>query len=298
MRSGWWVWLVMALATLPCTALAAGGQGSKAAANDSSLMLNSTLSIDSANDQDAQISGELAISSTTAYNFLAESTSSPVGRLALNTHTYSFGVDQDFNSAKTAGFGLRYEWWGKTDTLDSNSFYGSLYYALPDWEATLLPGIRQIDLDTRRLKERGVIIPPENHAITDRPLGLRLDFTGLQDWVFEVSSTRHNYTQSPAILGNKSAFILFTGSALTLSQGFLSHSSTVRIERDFDNLTALAYDYEIDRSAIDGTYSYTSDIDFTAPMSDSFDMEIISGITRAAHTPETGFITLNFTYYH
>lgn len=292
------VCLIALLACLSLTAkAAAGGAQNSGNANGSSLMLNSQFSIDSANDQDVQLGGEAAISDTTAYNFLAEYTSSPAGRLALTTHTYSFGVDQDFNAAKNSGFGLRYEWWGKTDTLDSNSFYGSLYYALPDWQATLLPGIRQIDLDTRRLKLRNIFIPAENHLITDRPLGLRVDFTGLQNWLFEVSSTRHNYTLSPAVLGGKSAFIFFTGSALTLSQGFLSHSSSVRIERDFD-LTSLAYDYEIDRSAIDGTYSYTWDIDFTTPISDSFDMEIMSGVTRSAHTPQTGFITLNFTYYH
>lgn len=291
------LWLLITLAGLPCISMAAGGSQNVGNANGSSLMLNSQFSIDSADDRDAQVGGEVAISDTTAYNFLAEYTSSPAGRLALTTHTYSFGVDQDFSAAKASGFGLRYEWWGKTDTLDSNSFYASLYYSLAGWQATLLPGIRQIDLDTRRLRLRNIFIPAENHLITDRPLGLRVDFTGLQNWLFEVSSTRHNYTLSPAVLGGKSAFIFFTGSALTLSQGFLSHSSTLRIERDFD-LTSLAYDYEIDRSAIDGTYSYTSDIDFTTPIADSFDMEIVSGVTRSAHTPQTGFITLNFTYYH
>ena len=291
------LWLLMAALGLPSAVMAAGGQDSGKSGGGTALMLNSAFSIDSADDQDAQIGGEVAISDTTAYNFLAEYTRSPSGRLDLTTHTYSFGVDQDFDAAQTAGFGLRYEWWGRADTLDSNAFYGSLYYSLPDWQATLLPGIRQIQLDTRRLKLRQILIPAENHLITDRPLGLRVDFTGLHDWLFEVSSTRHNYTLSPAILGTKGAFIFFTGSALTLSQGFLSHSSSARIERDFD-LTSLAFDYEIDRSAIDGTYSYTSDIDFTTQISDSFDMEIVSGVTRSAHTPETGFITLDFTYYH
>lgn len=283
---------------LPFAVLAApgGGQSGNASGNGSALTLNTSLSADSADDLDGQLGGQVSVSDTTSYNFLAEYTSSPSGRTDLLTHTYSFGVDQDFNADQTSGFGLRYEWWGKNAVLDSNSFYGSLFYSLGGWEGTLLPSIRQIDLDTRGLKERGVIIPPENHTINDRPLGLRVDFTGIPNWLFEASTTRHNYTQSPRILGSKSALVLFTGSALTLSQGFLSHSATARIERDFD-LTSLAYDYEIDRSAIDGTYSYTSDIDFTTPISNSFDMEIISGVTRAVHTPETGFITFNLIYY-
>lgn len=282
--------LMLAILLWPATAARAAGGGP----SGPGLVLNTALSVDAADDRDAQVGAQVALGDSTMLSFLGEYTSSPAARTDLVTHTYSAGFNQNFG--RRASLGLRYESWGKAGELTSDSLYGSLGWNGSDWQLTALPGVRRISLYTRGNILPGITLP-NKVELTDRPLGLRVDYTGLNGWLFEASSTRHNYTRNPAVLGSRSALLFFTGSVLTLSQGFLAHSATARIERDF-GLTSLAFDYEIDRSAIDGSYAYTSDIDFTTPISDSFDMEIVSGITRSAHTPQTGFITFNLIYYH
>ncbi|MGH8283200.1 MAG: hypothetical protein ACRESE_05085 [Gammaproteobacteria bacterium] len=287
----------MAIGIIPLAAAAAAPDNSQNADTDSSnptLTLNTSLSIDALDNRDYQFGGRVAVSDSTSYNFLYEYTNSPSGATNLLTHTYSVGVDQAITSS--TGFGLTYERWGKPGYINSDSLDGSLYWQNKVWQVTALPGLRYVALDARSGMVSG-IPPAASITLSDYPLGLRLDFTGLKDWLFEVSTTRHDYNRDPDILNQFTSLPFFNGSIITRSQGFLSHSSTARIERDFDAIS-LAYDYEIDRSALDGTYSYTSDIDFTTPISDSFDMEITSGVTRSAQAAQNGFITLNFTYYH
>ncbi|MGH8413930.1 MAG: hypothetical protein ACRESX_04295 [Gammaproteobacteria bacterium] len=297
MAAGWVLGLIMVIGAIPFAAADTTPGGSQnAGADDSSptLTLNTSLSIDALDNRDYQFGGSVAVSDSTSYNFLYEYTNSPSGATNLLTHTYSVGVDQAISSA--TGFGLTYERWGKPGYINSDSLNGSLYWQNKTWKVTALPGLRYIALDARSGMVSG-IPPAASITVSDYPLGLRVDFTGLQDWLFEVSTTRHDYNRDPDILSQFTSLPFFNGSIITRSQGFLSHSSTARIERDFDSIS-LAYDYEIDRSALDGTYSYTSDIDFTTPISDSFDMEIISGVTRSTQVSQNGFITLNFTYYH
>ncbi len=288
-RTGRIIWILMLLAGLPLPALAAsGGSG-----GGSSLMLNSALSVDAADDRDAQLGASWAVSQATILNFLSEYTSSPADRTDLVTHTLGLGVDQQFTSS--LGGGLLYQHWGKPGDITSNGYYANLYWQNSAWQVTVLPGLRRITLYTRSNPFVSIKLP-NNVEFDDRQLGLRIDYTGLNHWLFEASTTRHDYTRNPSVLNRRIALLFFTGSALTLSQGFLSHSSTFRVERDF-GLTSLAMDYEIDRSAIDGTYAYTTDLDFETPISERFDMEIITGVTRAAHTPQTGFVTFNLVYY-
>ncbi|MDE2195899.1 MAG: hypothetical protein KGJ56_01725 [Gammaproteobacteria bacterium] len=286
-------WL-LALALLGWVPLAAA-TGGNAAGSSGSLTLNTSLSVDAADDHDYQLGGQVGVSDSTFLNFLSEYTSSPASSTDLVTHTDSLGVEQALG--RHAGFGLRYESWGKSNDLVSDAFYGSVYWQTRDWQLTASPGTRRITLYTRSGKIANLLNLPNSIDIRDNPLGLRVDYSGVENWLFEVSTTRHHYSRDPSVLGRRIALLFFTGSALTLSQGFLSHSSTARVERDFD-LTSLAMDYEIDRSALDGTYSYTTDIDFTTPVSNSFDIEITTGVTHSVKFPETGFITFNLVYYH
>ena len=291
-RTGRIVWILVLLAGLPLQALATSGSNG-GAGGGSSLMLNSALSVDAADDRDAQLGANWAVSAATTLSFLSEYTSSPADRTDLVTHTLGLGVDQQFTSS--LGGGLFYQHWGKPGDIMSNSYYANLYWQNTAWQVTVLPGFRRITLNTRSNPFVSIKLP-NNVEFDDRRLGLRIDYTGLDNWLFEASTTRHDYTRNPSVLNRRTALLFFTGSALTLSQGFLSHSSTFRVERDF-GLTSLAMDYEIDRSAIDGTYAYTTDLDFETPISERFDMEIITGVTRAAHTPQTGFVTFNLVYY-
>src|SRR5579872_1488520 len=256
-----WAIACLVLALLPLEQAAAGSTAASGAGT--SLVLNTSVSVDSAHDHDAQLGGWIGLSDTTGMTFLAEYTGSPAGRLDLVTHTYSLGLDQDLGA--DGGFTLRYERWGKPDDIVSDAWYGSFRWQPGDWRLEVLPGWRKITL-YKSIHTTGSLAPLRTIDTSDRPLGVRLGFTGVEDWLFEVSTTRDNYTRNPAFLNSRRALAFFTGSVLTLSQGFLSHAETARVERDWD-LLSVATDYEIDRSAINGAYSYTNDLDMTIPLS-------------------------------
>jgi len=296
--------LMMSAATLAADKHPAGSQGA------GTQVYNAQTSVDSAQDRDSQLGVQLDASDSTSFNLLAEETSSPAGRFDLVTHAYDLGWDQDL--ADWTGFGLRYEWSGKQNAIVSDAYYGTFYLKNSDWEFTLLPGYRRSTLYSSTGKAFPVfvatepvtnppkfrkIIVPASLDLDDHPLGGKLDYSGLKDWLFEVSSTRHSYDQQhvPFILyylGNR----ISGGSALTVQQGFLLHEDSARIERDFD-LTSLALDYEMDQSAADRSWSYTTDLDFQTPIADAFDIEIIAGATHSLSLPQTRFITVNLIYY-
>lgn len=286
--------------------MATGKPGDAAGAQTYNLQY----SVDSADDKDSQLAAELSAFDRTSFDFLAEETSSPSTRNALVTHTYDLGWDQGWSD--WAGLGLRYDWSGKQDALVAKSWYGSFSVKNASWEFTLLPGYRNITLYSKTGSAFPVYIPvlplttpptfrkiilPATLNLDDRPLGGKLDFTGIEGWLFEISSTRHDYDK--AHVGFLLDYIsrdLSGGSALTQQQGFLLHENSARIERDFD-LTSLALDYEVDQSAVDQTWSYTTDVDLQTPLSVALDLEIVVGATHTLNLPQTRFITLNLIYY-
>lgn len=271
---------------------------------------NAQVSFDSGQDRDSQLGAQLDASDSTSFDLLAEETSSPAGRNDLVTHTYDLGWDQGLGDS--TGFGLRYDWSGKQQALVSRALYGSFYLKNASWEATVLPGYRRSTLYNRTGKPITVSIPiepittpekfrklvlPPSLDINDKPLGAKLDYTAVEDWSFEISSTRHDYDrQHVGFLVKYLGRDLATGSALTLQQSFLLHENSARIERDFD-LTSLAVDYEVDQSAVDRSWSYTTDLDFQTPIGEAFDIEITAGATHSLSLPQTRFVTLNLIYY-
>lgn len=285
--------LLLGLAVASSSAAAAGGT------HDSSgtQAYNAQLSVDSAQDHDAQLGASWELGDSTSLSALAEETTSPASRADLVTHSYDFGLDQGLGDA--AGFGLQYEWSGKRADIVSRALHGSFHIKDPSWEITVLPGYRRTTLYTNSgkiiIRGRTIKLPP-TIEVDEKIWGGSLDYTGAKDWLFEVSTTNHHYDRNVGFLANRLGLDLSTGSAVTLSQSFLSHESSVRVEREFD-LTSLATDYEVDRSAINGSYAYTLDLDFQTPVSDACDIEVTAGATHTLNLPQTRFITVNLIYY-
>lgn len=300
---------LVTMLSLPALALAAPSADDSGGAKQ---QYNGQYSVDSSQDHDAETGAQWGLGESTSLNFSAEESTSSSSRADLVTHTYDFGLDQDLSDL--TGFGLTYEWWGKKDAIEMKTWKGSFFLKNDTWKATLLPGQSSITVDTLKLK----VNPTGIVHLDDHPLGLQLDYTGLEDWKFEAATTRHDYSHGLGFLGRVFKVKTKTGatidisflnaSAFTLAHSFLSHESSARIERDF-GLTSVAFDYELDRSGINGSYSYTPEIDFQTPVSDSCDIEITAGVTRTGGpsvktlippppVPTTRFITVNLIYYH
>src|SRR5579859_1648609 len=131
------------LGLAPLAPAAAGSHGGEAGG---SQQYNAQFSTDSADDRDWQLGALWRPGDSTSIDALMEETTSPAGRADLVSHTYDLGVDQDLGDH--AGFGLKYEWWGKKGDIDSTAWYGSFDLRNSSWDLAVLPGRRDITLYT------------------------------------------------------------------------------------------------------------------------------------------------------
>lgn len=173
-------------------------------------------------------------------------------RLASSQETFdatNWALGLNHKLSDKFDFTLRYEFWGKTNDLETGMVESELNWHNGNWSYQLIPGYRDIRLFLN--PSLGITAAVE---LNSTHLGIAAQYYGMDNWELAFATYFYDYSKDPKRLNSRLAAILLSGKALTLASGFEDHNASIEITRLFNN-SSLGLYYSNSKSAVDNTRS-------------------------------------------
>jgi hypothetical protein len=236
--------------------------------------------VDDADGWSRQLNLSLAAPLATRFNLAIGERRVESDEAQLQTDNLSLSLSTDPLEALSITLG--YEDWGDDDALTIKTRWFGLGLNLGDFHLSLMPQQRDIRLQVYEWFHRYV----PHIDLESRDIGLWVSYFGPEDWVFNASYFKYDYSKDVSRLDdNFRVIFIFPLNALDLASGLDEYRYSLGIGKFIDNIN-IDLDWSRSRSAVDKNDASVTSLSVDFPLSDQFSLNLIGGMQEVDYSED------------